>query len=337
MPRQARIDAPGALHHVILRGIERKAIFKDDMDRDDFLDRLAHNLVTSSTPCYAWALLNNHVHLLLRTGAIPLATVMRRLLTGYAMAFNRRHGRHGQLFQNRYKSILCQEDAYLLELTRYIHLNPLRARMVPDLAALDRYTYTGHAVMMGKSMAEWQDSAKVLGVFDSRISIARRQYRAFVKKGIATGRRPELVGGGLVRSAGGWKAAKSLLAGTARAKGDERILGDSDFVFDALAQADEQFKQRQRLKVSGIDLEKLTHHVAGLFGVSPDQLFAPGRFPRVVQARSLLCYWAVRELGETATSLAQRMSLTQPAVTISVQRGERIAREMGYDLDALLK
>ena len=109
MPRKARIDAPGALRHVIVRGIERRKIFLDDIDRDNFLKRLGNVLSETATPCFAWALIPNHAHLLLRTGTSAIATVMRRLLTGYAVSFNRRHRRHGQLFQNRYKSILCQE------------------------------------------------------------------------------------------------------------------------------------------------------------------------------------------------------------------------------------
>jgi putative transposase len=101
MPRQARIDAPGALHHIIIRGIERKAIFKDNADRANFLERLGRILLETETGCYAWVLIRNHVHLLLKTGLTPIATVMRRLLTGYAVSFNRRHRRHGHLFQNR--------------------------------------------------------------------------------------------------------------------------------------------------------------------------------------------------------------------------------------------
>jgi len=114
MPRSSRIDAPGALHHIICRGIERRKIFMDDSDRNDFIERLADILIGTSTACYAWALIPNHFHLLLRTGNVPVATVMRRLLTGYALCFNRRHRRSGRLFQNRYKSILCQEQTYLL-------------------------------------------------------------------------------------------------------------------------------------------------------------------------------------------------------------------------------
>ena len=132
MPRKARIDMPGALHHLIIRGIERGRIFRDDQDRNSFLGRLGKILAETKTPCYAWALLPNHCHLLLRTGKVPLASVMGRLLTGYAVNFNHKYRRHGQLFQNRYKSILCQEDSYFLELVRYIHLNPLRAKVVRD-------------------------------------------------------------------------------------------------------------------------------------------------------------------------------------------------------------
>ncbi|MEN8807857.1 MAG: transposase [Desulfobacterales bacterium] len=113
MPRQARIDAPGALHHIIIRGIERRSIFKDAQDHQNFLECLGHILTDTSTPCYAWALMTNHAHMLLRTGTAPIATVMRRLLTGYAQQFNRRHRRNGHLFQNRYKSFLCEEGPYL--------------------------------------------------------------------------------------------------------------------------------------------------------------------------------------------------------------------------------
>ena len=125
MTRQARIDAPSALHHIICRGIERRQIFFDDVDRDYFVGRLATVLSETSTNCFAWALIPNHLHLLVQTGAVPISTVMRRLLTSYAVHFNRRHHRSGHLFQNRYKSILCQQDPYLLELVRYIHFNPI--------------------------------------------------------------------------------------------------------------------------------------------------------------------------------------------------------------------
>ncbi|RJQ65576.1 MAG: transposase [Desulfobacteraceae bacterium] len=336
MPRKARIDAPGALHHVIVRGIERKAIFRGEEDRADFLQRWGQIVAETSTPCFAWALMSSHVHLLVRTGTASLPTLMRRLLTGYAQAFNRRHRRHGQLFQNRYKSILCQEDAYLLELTRYIHLNPLRGGIVADITALDSYPYTGHAALMGQLQVDWQDTDKILGLFGTKRMQAQRNYRVFVEKGIGEGRKPELVGGGLIRSLGGWKQAKIKVKGGERFKGDERILGDSDFVTNVLASSKERLERRCRMTAKGLDVKTLAQHVAGLFGVEPEQIFVPVRYPKVVQARSLLCFWAVRELGLSATDLASQMGLTQPAVSFSVKRGEKIAKEKKLDLEKIL-
>jgi len=149
MPRQPRLDAPGVLQHVMARGIERRKIFWDDKDCNSFLDRLADILEETQTQCYAWALIPNHFHILLRTGPTPLSKVMRRFMTGYAVTFNKRHKRAGHLFQNRYKSVICEEDPYLLELIRYIHLNPLRARLVEDLKELDKYPWTGHSAILG--------------------------------------------------------------------------------------------------------------------------------------------------------------------------------------------
>ncbi len=149
MPRQPRLDAPGALHHVIGRGIERTKIFHDDTDREDFVSRLAGLGRDRSLVVYAWALMPNHFHLLVRTGPSSLAQSMRRLLTGYVVNFNRRHKRAGHLFQNRYKSIVCEQEPYLLEVSRYIHLNPVRGEIVPGLPALRRYPWTGHAALMG--------------------------------------------------------------------------------------------------------------------------------------------------------------------------------------------
>jgi len=327
MPRLARLDAPGVLHHVICRGIERRPIVRDDTDRAAFVERLGRVLTATGTPCYAWALLPNHLHLLLRTGAVPLTTVMRRLLTGYAGAFNRRHRRHGYLFQNRYKSILCQEEPYLLELVRYLHLNPLRARLVRDLRALDRYPWSGHSALLGRSPRPWQAVGEVLAHFHVRLAVARRAYRAFVAEGILQGRRPELTGGGLVRSAGGWAALTVRRRLGDRLHGDERILGESDFVEAVLKAGGEVIERRHRFRVRGHDFDWLLRRVAAKGGLPPADLLTPSRVPRHVQHRSVLCYWAVRELGLPGTAVAARLGLTQSAVSRAVLRGERLAKE----------
>jgi len=325
MPRKARIDAPGALHHIIVRGIERRSIFSDDKDRDNFVDRLADIVTETETFCFGWALIPNHVHLLLRTGKTSLSTVMRRLLTGYAVSYNRRHRRHGHLFQNRYKSILCQEDTYLLELVRYIHLNALRAKIVKNLKELDKYPYSGHSALMGKVPRGFQDAEYVLNLFGKKVSAARRGYRAYLAKGVGQGRRPDLVGGGLIRSAGGWSVVKAMRRAQSRMKGDERILGDGEFAQSVLDAAKEKYEERYLLQAQGQDLDTVAQRVSALLGINPEQVWASGKHPLTVKARSLLCYWAVRELGFTATEVSRRLMVSQPAVSISVKRGEEIA------------
>ncbi len=333
MPRLARLDAPGVLHHIIVRGIERRAIFRDDCDRDGFLERLDRLISETKTACYAWVLMTNHAHLLLRSGPGGISQLMRRLLTGHAVSFNRRHRRHGQLFQNRYKSIICQEDIYFKELVRYIHLNPVRAGMVKDLKGLRNYPYTGHSVVMNKIKRGWQETGYVLSYFGQSIAVGRRNYSSFVKAGWEQGRIPELTGGGLIRSLGGWAALKKIrLKGHDRLKGDERILGDSDFVLSVLAEANEKYERHYELKSRGYDLKNVQLRVAELLGVDGDRIYCRGRRRDQVEARSLFCYWAVRELGYSVTDLARRLAMTQPAVGYAVSRGEQIANERNFSL-----
>ncbi len=182
MPRQARLDASGLLQHVMARGIERRKIFRDDKDRKAFLDRLAIILEETQTQCYAWTLIPSHFHLLLRTGPTPLSKVMRRLMTGYAVTFNKRHRRSGHLFQNRYKSIACEEDPYLLELIRYIHLNPLRAGLVNDLKELDKYSWTGHSAILGRCKNPLIPEAQASESFSAARRIAFSQFRPGIEK-----------------------------------------------------------------------------------------------------------------------------------------------------------
>jgi REP element-mobilizing transposase RayT len=313
----------------MVRGIERRRIFRDAQDREAFLERLGTVLCETGTPCLAWALMPNHVHLLVTTGKTPLAAVMQRLLTGYAGDFNRRYRRHGQLFQNRYKSILCEKEPYLLELVRYIHLNPLRGKLVQDLTELDKYPYAGHSVLLGHRHQVWQDTTFILGHFGQHVRAARRAYRAFVAAGKPESRRPELMGGGLIRSIGGWGEVRALRQSEVRMKGDERILGETSFVLEVLAAHEEALRRRRHTEADSQDLDALAQRAAAMCGVDVRSILAKSQQSAVVAARSLLAYWAIRELGVTATLLAKRLGLTQPAISIAARRGERIAQERG--------
>ncbi len=333
MPRTARLDAPGVLHHVMIRGIERRKIFRTNKDREDFIERLEILCPETKTNCYAWAFISNHAHFLFRTGKEPLSILMRRLLTGYVIKFNHRHDRRGQLFQNRYKSIICQEETYLRELVRYIHLNPIRAGMVQDLDKLKHYKYCGHSAIMGKTKRKWQNTDYVLAYFGKTKSQARKRYESFVNEGLAQGRRKELTGGGLIRSLGGWTEAREALKGNVHIMSDERILGDSDFVDSVISQSQEHYERRHKLKRQGYDLDRIAEKVSEVLGIEPDEVFSKGRQDRKVKARSLLCFWAARELGISHTALAKKLEMSLAGVGFSVERGESIAKNGNYSLE----
>lgn len=332
MPRQGRIDTSGALHHVICRGIGRQKIFTGKDDYLSFMKRLGDLLMETKTSCFAWALIPNHFHLLLRTGKAPVSVVMKRLLTGYAVNFNRCHNRYGHLFQNRYKSILCQEDAYLLELVRYIHLNPLRAGLVSGYGKLAAYPYCGHGALMGRRNIEWQDTEYVLSLFGNKAQTAGSECSRFIRGGIGQGKRSDLTGGGLLRSHGGWTGVKALRETGEYQKGDERILGDGAFVNDVLAKAEEKFKEKYRLKAKGYDLDKLITRVTEITQVTPDAILDSLRDARRTAARSILCYWATEKLGISQSQLAQMLKRSQSAITYAVRRGKAIVENNSYTI-----
>jgi len=329
MTRSARLDAPGVLHHIIIKGIEQREIFIDDKDRDDFLARMERLLLETKTSCYAWALIPDHAHFLFRTGNIPVAVLMSRLLTGYAVGYNRRHKRNGKLFQNRYKSILCQEEIYLAELVRYIHLNPIRAGLVSNLEELNSYSYCGHSALLGNIKRDWQDSDYVLGYFGAESIDAISCYDTFVSQGIHHGHREDLVGGGLIRSLNGWSPTGIK---ESHLKSDERILGDGKFVEAVLSETKERFERSYLIRCRGYDLEKVAARAAAICAIEVDDIFSRRKQTTKVKARSLFCYWASSELGVSHTELAKRIGISVPGVGYCAERGKLIARQNGYQL-----
>ena len=340
MPRAARLDAPGALHHVMVRGIEGGLLFCEEKDRADFVARLAQVVKRTGLTVLAWALLSNHLHLLVRTPPAPrgrpyhpiLPTAMRQLLTGYAGAFNRRHERVGHLVQNRYRSTLVDADSYLLELVRYIHLNPLRAGAVRDLAALARSPWSGHSVLLGHVDRPWQATAEVLGFFGTARRTARRQYAAFVAAGVAEGRRPEFQGGGLRRSAGGWEALAALQRGRERWAADERILGSGAFVEKVLHEAAPPVAVWPRPRAL-MALPLLFAWCAERWGVGLAELQQGSRRRPVARARAVAASMAVVHLGLPAALVARELAVTPAVVRRGVERGPALltARHIGAD------
>jgi putative transposase len=315
MPRGPRLDAPGTMHHVIVRGIERGQIFRGDRDKEDFLARLGHVVEEGQATCFAWVLIPNHVHLLLRTGETPLARLMRRLLTGYAVSFNLRHQRSGHLFQNRYKSIVCEEDAYMLELIRYIHLNCIRAGLVKDMQALDRYRWSGHSVLMGYEDRPWQAKDEVLSYFGRRQGVAKKKYRQFVFEGISIGRREEFMGGAKSPS---WVERE----GESRRRYDNRILGSEAFIERLLAEEENIIHERIMLQRKRVNVEELMHFIGQQFGVTKEEIRGGSQRRVVGRARSVFCYVGTRKLGLTGIELSQALGLTPAAIHYAVVRGK---------------
>jgi putative transposase len=314
MPRTARLDVTGILQHVIVRGIEKRDIFLDDRDRQSFLARFSNLLLETGIECLAWAIMANHAHFLLRPQRTKLALFMRRLLTGYAVNFNLRHHRSGHLFQNRYKSIVCEEEPYLLELVRYIHLNPVRAAIVKGVNELDRYKWSGHSVLMGNQELPGQRTDEVLSYFGKRVNPARRRYRDFLIEGISRGKRDELVGGGLKRSL-------KLIGAGGMQEYDERILGSGEFVAE--------LKKVEELadRLPGVmPVREVLERLAGFFEIEVDDLRKRAKGKRVVEARNMMCYFAVREMGHNGAEVAKMLNVTRSAVSVAAGRGEQFLR-----------
>ncbi len=309
MPRHARIDIPGLLQHVIVRGIERSKIFLDNEDRQDFVTRLALLLKETETICYAWTLLDNHFHLLLMPTTQPLARLMRKLLTGYAVSFNHRHKRSGHLFQNRYKSIVCDADAYLIELVRYIHLNPVRSKVVADLQLLADYRWCGHRQMLGCTKEQLISDEDILSLFACRKNKARKAYLQFLSDGL--GQRSGKF------SRGGRRASQAIdRTLTNQDIYDDRILGGGCFVERVLERMEPQQQQKT--------VDAIVGAIAQYYGIAAEELCYPNKTRVIAEAKAVICYVATRRYRLPGTAVAAHLGMSRSAVSRAAQRGQSV-------------
>jgi REP element-mobilizing transposase RayT len=304
---------------VLLRGIERRRIFLDVGDRGDFLDRLARQVGEGGGTCFAWALMPNHAHLLLRTGERPLSEVMRRLNTGYARAFNLRHRRSGYLFQDRFRSILVEEDAHLRALLRYVHLNPVRAKLVPSLDALARHPWTGHIRLMGFQRAGFQAVDQVLGWFSPDPRAARCALRRWMEAGLGESGDRDVIRPA-TRTSGPWPvgARESPMQGAAAALADA---------------TPPEIRARERRR-QGWTLELLAAWVCAEMGADLAKVRSGSRRRRESRARSVIGYFATRQLGYTLLEVTKLTGVTAGPMSRSVRRAEAIASRLRVALPA---
>ncbi|OPY88567.1 MAG: Transposase IS200 like protein [Syntrophaceae bacterium PtaU1.Bin231] len=315
MPRKARLDAEGAIHHLIVRGIEQRRIFDDDGDRRQFISRLATVAVETGTAIYAWALLPNHAHALIRSGPPGISKFMRRLLTGYAVYYNRRHDRQGYLFQNRYKSILCEEEAYFRELIRYIHLNPLRAGLVDGLVELDTYPWCGHAFIVNGSEYPWHDVSFVLSRFGEKRGEARRQYREFLERGI----QEEAAGGKKRQWRSDWSLLdwlKNLVPVDDREKtgADGRVLGGEKFI-SRMGRGRERSADRRAASP-----EELIQSACRQSGFTIGALLSGNRCAELAELRASLARQLIHYPGMTLTRIGELIGISKSGVSRVLSR-----------------
>jgi len=316
------LDVPGTLHHIMIRGVEGTSIFRQDSDRQAFLDRLGKIVNETGTKILAWVLMDNHVHLLIFSGPKGISPFMRRLLTGYAIYYNHKYSRRGHLFQDRYKSIVCDNDTYLLELVRYLHLNPLRAGLVKSIEGLNKYQWCGHAALIGRNSNEWQEREYVLKHFSDNPRKAIRNYLRYVTEGKGQEHRPDLVGGGLVRSLGGWSRVVSLREKVEVIEHDSRILGDGDFVKKILAEADSDL--RRQIYAGG--KKEIISQVIGAFcakeGVEEKEILRGGQRRKTARARARIAFQLNRDWGISLAEIARNLGVSTSAIANAIRKME---------------
>lgn len=317
MPRQARIDYPGALQHVIGRGIDGKFIFNEPRDKETFYLRIKETLQISSMQMYAWCIMSNHFHLLIETGKTSLSEFMHKVLTGYAINYNKGHKRKGYLFQNRYKSIVCDKDEYLLQLIRYIHLNPVKAKLI-DLGQLNNYKWTGHKEIVGRAEGIIARE-EVLGYFGKKENDAIAKYESFLNDGLNIER--DFNGGGLIRSLGGIEDTLSV-RGDERQAYDDRILGDGDFVNGVLEVFEKQDTKKKYIKNMADLLNKLSRY----YKVKEKDILEK-KTKDVKEARNVMVYLAKKYLDVNATAAGKLLGITQSSASRAMSKGQNAVEE----------
>ncbi|MEJ2696495.1 MAG: transposase [Candidatus Sulfobium sp.] len=307
----------------MVRGINKAEIFEDTEDKTRFLERLGQHVIEGKCTVYAWVLMSNHVHILFKSGKEGISSVMRRLLTWYAQYYNRRHHRTGHLFENRYKSVLCEEDNYLLALVRYIHLNPLRTKVVKTMEELDHYPWGGHRDMVGKSDRPWMDTDHVLAQFGSSRRKALHAYRKFMREGSSEGESKELTGGGLIRSQGGWSQVLALRRRGQIEEFDERILGGGDFVSKVLKEAEDRQLRQLKHRRAGRTIQMIINEECREAGISPAELMGGSKRRKVSDARSLIAVRSRDELGLSSAEIARHVGVNTSSITRAIERVEK--------------
>ena len=323
MPRKARINSPGVLQHVMARGIDGRDLFKGDDDRNIFLNFFKKRLQEVGYKCYAWVLMDNHYHLLLRTSEKTLSGLMKPLNSDYARYFNRKRERRGYVFQDRYKSIATQDQFYIEQIVRYIHLNPYRAGLCRNMEQLNIFPWSGHSAIMGTVVRDFQDSNTILRRFGSEMKLSRQRYSEFISEAmVATGEDALIV---CIR--------RSNNAVQNRHSSDCWVIGDKEFVEKVLKHDAKNRIRIARYKREGWDLNRLALYVSKKMLITPEQLRNQSKRTIQSDARKVFCHIGSRELGFSSRDLGEYLNISQAAVSASSRKGAVISYKKKMKID----
>ncbi len=316
MPRKARITVPGAVHHVMVRGIEGSPVFRGDTDRKKLFGLIEKGIHTSGYLLYAWCFMPNHYHLVLRIGDYPLGAFMRSINGPYAQYFRKLQEKRGYLFQDRYKSLVTDDQNYVQEMIRYVHLNPIRGKICTTLRALAHYQWSGHSVLMGTRTWEAQNTKDVLNRFGNSLSTSRKGYEQFIADGLDettdTIERVRRANSEIedMHQTGCW------------------VIGNRDFILKAINDGKSRKLRLARAAQQNIDLESLARTICGKLEVDTNELKRKGRNNNRSRARKIIAYLAYREYEIPVKHIARFLGTASCSVSNMLAEGEVLARAL---------
>jgi len=288
MARKPRIHYPGAVYHVILRGNTGQALFFRGNDRHRFYQLLGEAQEKYGHRIHAFCLMRNHIHLALQVREVSLSRIMQNLSQRYTIWMNRRQRRTGHLFQGRYKAILIDADAYLLELVRYVHLNPVRAGIVK---CPEDYAWSSHRAYVGQEKIPWLTTDWVLAQFSEERKLARRRYQEFILEGVGEGYRQEFH----------------------RGTEEGRLLGDDRFIEEVLKVTRQEIAHK-------VTLEEIMSTVCNSYELEVQEVVEVGKGRGSSEARAMICWLVRQERGLSLTDLSRRLNRDISALSIAASR-----------------
>ena len=302
MARKSRLHVPGGLYHVCLRGNAGQDVFFTAGDRRYFYELLAEGVARFGYRVHAFCLMSNHIHLALQVSDRELSVGMQNLSFRYTRYLNTRLKRAGHVFQGRFKAFLVDQGRYGLALVRYLHLNPVRSRMVRQPGA---YAWSSQRAYLGEEALPWLTTDWVLGQFGKRLGVARQRFAAFVEAGIGEGHSQVFYGG----------------------QADARVVGEEDFVNKVLP--------RREAKIKAPALKQIVAYVCNGYGLSETALRAPGKGRQAAQARALIGWLSVQSKATTLTRVAthfHREPSTLSHAVAALEERSRNSKSFANDL-----